>query len=859
MGDILVDYAVRNIWCNPRQDDSYVFSPKRITGHNGAINTVVVVDRVLPLPKSGVRYHVYQVGQINPDLLNIIRDEPDWTMDRWISFTDSINHNAVLMAFYDGSGVNVPRYMAHTMYMDERNLIIAIEVDATLMFDYSTTAYFRVYRNKYFDSPRYTGNVKMYTEGEKVAYLSDILSLQTTYLGYQEKPGYVFAYVNGLLVESISPLTVQPHDHVEFLYDASVKRVVDLPIRTLATYMSRIDNVWKYLLHYQANDVNTIEYFDDVDLYIIDMGEVFGFTGSFLYRHMVSTMRMVTHRDYGISTSAVVYIAEKLKELLSRSSPVEDFRIKMFIRHSGYDRALIYEGHRLHELYKLDDICISDSLLGSGTSTPIWRCEELEASGYASLMSGNDGITRDMVIDALGYNAISKLYCDTPQLKSVDGTVKLSVLMQVNSTVYEYDQGGLLLGYAYHASGAEHIPQNPDAVLFEAIRGIGTSKPEVYYGVTVPYVSGCNWRLYKAHTLRGEVDGIWSDITDTTEYTIDAGVIRYIGNDVNTYFMLRTDRKFLAYDLNVVAIDGCIRFPLSQYEDRDGEDKHYVMTIPAGELDIFMNEHSLIEGVDYIVRFPFVCIISKEYLNEPSDTAVQRLHIRFKGLADAMQREVSEDTGFIEHGVLSNNDRFDIHDDRILRIVVGGKLKTKEDVLFSELHSGVSIVNALNGKPYSIRDIAMPLRDVVYTDTYAFRKQARAIDGMVSGYMSDKLPQPNRDGVSVIQRLYVLYSPFICKLLHDIVSRTLPAEVYSVNMNDQDVLNACKGYEDWLAFDPASHQNSFDDMYTIVHPHNRQDVMVINLYAYRFMMRVIRLYMPGKVELSPYVAVEHQI
>lgn len=863
MTDVLVDYAIQNIWCNPNQDKQYVFKPKRITSYKTAINNVRVVDRILELPKRNAKYHVFQIGQINPNTLSILRDAPDWLIDRWIRFDETINDNAVWMSLYDDNGITAPRFSAYTMYMDERNLIIALEVNSTLKFDYLGNLYLRVYKNSYFESGRFPGGVRVYTSGKQIQSTNDALELQTSYLFYKLLAGNTFAYVDGLLVDELDLYNATIGSYVEFVYDASVKRSITFNLGTLDTFVSRLDSVRKYLLHYASDEVDTIEYFDDNDIYITRTGLPTRFKGNYLYRHLESTVRMVTHRDYSLDSNNVAYLADKLRVAIEYGiGSLVDYQIKLYIRHSGYKRDLVFEDHKLNELYKLDDVWVKESMLGSGTSIPLWRCEELEASKYTALMSQQPNtITRSDVVTALGYNAISKLFCDTPQLRNSHRVVNLPLLLQSNSTIYEYDIAGNMLGYYYHATGADYIPRRNESVYFEGIRGMASTTPDVVWGTdNIPVPSNCNWRLYKTHTLAGELDNIWSDITDSVEYAIVDGTIRYMVDDPTVHLMLRTDKRFLAYELRVVSIDGCIQFPLSEYEDRGSSGLHYIMPVPAGELEIFLNGRNLIEGLGYIVDFPMVTIINKEYQIQPADTAVQNIHVRFKGLCNKdLEWDKPKDVGFIQHGVLSNNNKFDIRDDKTQRIVVDGYIRRRDEVIFSELHSGVSILNAVNGLPYCIKDLVVPLWGITDQDTYKLRAISQARDDMVASYMTDKIPQPVRDGVSVITRLHELYSPFICKILHDIVSETIPVAAYSLAMSQQDVLDVCKPYEGWLAFDPITDKHLIDDRYVIIHPHNRYDVMVINLYAYRFMIRVVRLYAKDRVNLSPFVAVEHQL
>jgi hypothetical protein len=70
------------------------------------------------------------------------------------------------------------------------------------------------------------------------------------------------------------------------------------------------------------------------------------------------------------------------------------------------------------------------------------------------------------------------------------------------------------------------------------------------------------------------------------------------------------------------------------------------------------------------------------------------LRYYFLRFADPLKRLLYLQTMELDfHGVLSNNNKYDIRDDKVLRITVDGKLKTRADMIFSEFHSGISVID----------------------------------------------------------------------------------------------------------------------------------------------------------------------
>ena len=209
----------------------------------------------------------------------------------------------------------------------------------------------------------------------------------------------------------------------------------------------------------------------------------------------------------------------------------------------------------------------------------------------------------------------------------------------------------------------------------------------------------------------------------------------------------------------------------------------------------------------------------------------------------------------IEHGVLSNNNRFDIRDDKVLRIVVGGALKTREDLTFSELHSGVSITDPLNGTPYMVKDLYVPVKQFTTRTTYELWTEAKHIDKTVSDYLSKKIPQPARPAPSALVNRYQLFSPFCCKLILDLKYGRLNIPQKPDGYTRQDVVEICAPYEYLMKYDPVQGENAQDARYVVIHPHSLTNTLSLPAREYQFMLQVVKHYTNDLVSLSPSVVV----
>ena len=74
----LINHAVDNVWCTPGQDNQYVLKPSRVTNTGGAINTYQVNWDTIPLPDRTSYYHIYQIGQLHPDIINLFNIKKEW-------------------------------------------------------------------------------------------------------------------------------------------------------------------------------------------------------------------------------------------------------------------------------------------------------------------------------------------------------------------------------------------------------------------------------------------------------------------------------------------------------------------------------------------------------------------------------------------------------------------------------------------------------------------------------------------------------------------------------------------------------------------------------------------------------------
>ena len=319
---------------------------------------------------------------------------------------------------------------------------------------------------------------------------------------------------------------------------------------------------------------------------------------------------------------------------------------------------------------------------------------------------------------------------------------------------------------------------------------------------------------------------------------------------------MRTDNGILMQEIDDMVRDGLIYFKLMQTQSKDGTSKTYVQEIPFGEIEVWLNGYSLVEGIDYFVDFPNVCIVNKHFLIDPKRKK-QHITVRQYGHPTKdFRRNPVEDTGWVRYGVLSRNNKFDIRDDRVMRMTVGGSFIHRDDLSYSETDTGIHVRNDLNGKPYCIKDIMIPTRNIITAqDPYAYRDRSVDLDNRISDYMTQFIREPVKEGASATSFLWPVYSPFCSKIIFDLINGVLDTEPLKEFYDDNFVLEYTKKYNYLLRVDPAHEDHLFDKDYMIVHPTHLSSVVDLNAWQYKFVERVIKIVLHNRVDLTGFARI----
>lgn len=854
MSSLLVKNALDKVWSVPDPFNQVILQPARITPINGVQRQFTYAWDNIALPNNTSTFHLYQIGQIFPATIDLFTASTAWTL-----FSDATNATNVVCDIYSHLGIQIPKTRTWFQVTENKNVIIAIEKNNNLNYDFNTDAVsLRIYLNAYFQTGNISANDKVLVAGGLITSTAQITTLNNqinTILNASYYIGGLYLFINGYKQQTLNVSTVTVGDVAEFVYDSSIYKVADFRINDLASFDSILDNKNKLLLHYSGNSDGFIDYIDNIDVYMID-----GVThkGVYVHKNAADTLRMVTHKDYSIVSGYLLPYFQHFKNS-NGSINVNNLYLRLHVRYSGKPNVPLLENNQINYLMKLPDAQLVQAMVGTNSNVSIWRAAALENCGYTAIMRSNyNQITQSLAESAYGYTTTNKLYADTPLPVMVAGssrTVNIPPAFQISSTAFEYNAAGVLLGYhIVPPNTIIYIPTAATATLVEFVSGIGSNILDETYEVVPTLISPINNYRYYINVL-DQPNGsyLWKDVTLSNYNTVVSGVSTWTDGSLLTILkrIVRSDKNFLLYQTVLNPTDGVLIHQLTYTQNTMSGQISSAMTVPMGELDLWLNGKSLVRGIDYNVNFPTVVVTNKTYLN--ATPGPQVLTVRFTGFCNSnMTMADAGEVGFVYNGALSANGVYDLHDGRVQRVIVGGATVSSNAVTFIENNPTGLIADGL---PYSIRDVVNPLNGIVASDPYMFYKSTKANEKLASDYLTLHLPQVLGSPINPITNKYVIYSPFICKIIYDLSNGYLMDATIAGQYPDSFVVSKCAPYLYLLKNDPINPNNLPDLRYIVIHPHWLNTSISLDANNYRFISNVVRIYANGIVNLTPLVII----
>lgn len=854
--DFLIRHAIRNVWPAPGQDIPAIIAPRRISQKGGVRGAMSVLRTRTTMPNTTNWFHVYQIGSLTPSLIGM-RTE----FNTWIRLDAQANAHNNLIDVYTKKGRMIPRARVWSLFTRDNNLIMAVLDDRTVVDLDVEDVFFKFYSNAYFKQPENQGDDDgIRLDSRLLTSQNDILLFQAQWRAHRERKGFAYAFVDGYRVYELNTSTLRIGVYAEFVWDSSIVKRVLLPAGELKKYLSTLDSKEKYLLHYEADVDQSIvqRYCDDVDVYLLRFTNAQVYRGIYYNKNLPDAMRMVTHRDYSIPTA---YVAGYLNDNPTLATATAELTVELLVRDGGIDQYLVPENNRIEQLYDLPEERIVNAMIGMDSNLEFWKAAVLESSAYTQIMRSKfEQIGHLMVENAYGYNAISSLVAESPLMREGDqGWIKLPPALQANSTIYEYDATGRLIGWHYHQNGQYYPIRDVEGCsMIEGVVGRGGQYLSTEYTLAESVLfDSYNYRFYTCPIVGGEITYDWVDVTGEDDYVVEDGVATWLVDNRVTYTAVKSDAEFVAYTLMLDYLNQVLRFTVNVSETRsNGIADLGPMSITPAIIEVWLNGKSIIRDIDFYVKWPEICIVNKEYLIEGVE---QRIDIRARGFGKVgptkrLELETFVDYGFISHSMLSVNKQYDLRDGKVVRIVADGAVYHRSALSFAEDGVAVEIKGPRNGAPYQVTDPPISIKRVSTQDSYVLRDASKVIDKQVEDYLTLYRPDLPELGPNPIPGKYAVYSPFVGKIIYDFVNGLLADDDIQGHYNDTLIREKLAIYEWLLEYEPT--YRDVDTSYVSVHPHNRTTVIVLGVYQYIFVQRAVKLYLDNKVDITRFLAIE---
>lgn len=835
MDNWLVAHAQQYAWQRPGADGTLIIAPHKITQKTGAIGHVRDGLSDIPLPGSGW-WHAYHLGK-----LHVREGNLNIPAGIWYKVSTVINELNAFILVYNEKGLGIPTENMY-FYRDQNGaILLAMPQGGKYKWPDTETLFIKFY-------PGWTGGDLAATiPPTTTEYMTvpNLLARQAVIDRIAKlkakRKGYVSVWVNGELRDNLKVDDLFTWDDVELRVDGRVRRVVDYNLGDVKSFTSTLDNKRKYLLHLPKGD-DKWTFNDDVEIHVFYQNR-----GRYYHHHRSEAIRNLTYNDISIPTERV----KDLRVTWGQLTNIDDVVVRVIIRDDYMEQSALFNTDRLYDLYRLKDEDIVAAMVGANSNVVEWQAANLEQSAANRLAAAKPrNITRQLCTDAYGYNAVSYYAANTPQkleLNERGWFCRLPDLLARRSTVYEYDAYGKLLGSYPHNDDAYYYARNPTARLVEAlVSRQNTAMDIIDDAPDFQMEEGLNYTFYLQKLKSGAVTGEYLPAKKGVDYTEVDGLIKWAVDRTRRRPTVITDRYHLFTSATFKVEDGEIRIGVTS-RGADGVDRP--LFVPMETVEAWLNGFPLVHGVDFTVQWPTVTVVNKVFIN---DGEVNKLELRARGVTGTLR---VPEHGFVTSGVLSNNDRYDVREDKVVRIVAGGRLMHRDDVVFRE-DSALGVTTIPDGVPYSIDDPTVPLRTLVEGDTYSLRDKARDMDNRIEDYLSTWFPTPPPAAIVPLPTWYHLYSPVLNKVMWDIqMGRLTVVEDDETNRISTTQLDEIMvAYDDLLAFDPAF--IGFDRRFVRVHPHLQYKTVEVAELTYALLDRINARYLNNAVTLNQYLKIK---
>lgn len=870
MVDLLVEHARSTVWSDATRDDQYMIACRRITQSGGALKFFSHARRNFNLPDiPGVFFHVFSIGAYNEQTFDL-----DLDTQGWVNFqTLALDQKAVVELVLD-NGCIVPRNLCWIKLTLNRNIFVAVEnrtidLGKVRVLDPITAefslinnrldignAMLRTYSNRLYRTTEWNSTVgaaypvQVFTR--LITGVNDFNSLvqdENTLLSqFPSNPLSSVWFKDGFAISK--PVAYDNSlngSHVGFVWDLSITAKKLYKVSDCPAFESILDPFSRKLAIIPTDGDHNL-FHDDCDVYLVGGNDPSNFKGVRLPYHRKGTVKQLTNNGFSVRADVA--------ESLQISHPGLDY-FMVVERDGGYFHEAINASNRLMELYLLPYSEILKAVAGVNANIPEWKASGLENSDFTKLMAASfDSITNTLATNAYGFGLIQNVFAEPNQTVS-NGIVSTPLICQkaipgtsgTKRCVFGYENG-MLTGFQNDTSIIPSIGLNTPldtSTHAEVFQGLVDSTDDVIYDqltITNPDLEHFGFRCYVCSIVSGSPIWDWEDVTDSFYYQYDPDTYTLTWNStiLGTQFLPavkigNTVQMFVKDDFTTSSYDGNLRFTV-------GDGVHG--QIPPGLINVFLNGRSLVQDIDFVVRWPQICVN-----RVPADQPIENLIIEVRTMGWCNPQTMKPwlvESGWVKDGKISVDGHRSVRTQRSGFVVSNEKYLSMNQVNYAELNNGPLITD---GKPYAIYDYVCPVDALTDQSTVDLIVREKDFGSRVSDYLTAKIGEPAPTNPVIIGSRYQLFSPIVSTLIHSLLAGYLGNGELDGQYTNLDVDVWLEPFKDLLEFDPA--YLKIDDQYVDVRAHQYSVTVELTNSQYRFVEYVIKHYLFDRIDLTPTV------
>lgn len=832
----LQQHAIRNIWCTPEQDKQAIIKPVRYGKVRGVYERIKIGWDELKVPTTE-NYIVYQIGHHPPSIFGL-----NGVTNQWKKLDGLSTASKCTINIYNGKGVLLPLGECFIIQLDNKAVLLAIRENPRVNM-VEEDIWFHHYANAFWGSSRASTELDFWVESVRRTNTNEpeVLVLYNKWYTAKvigKRPQLLH---NGKLVDKLPPSQILVGDTIEVRVDDSLDEIHDISIDELNYNYSTMDNVRKYIVDLGVSEV--IKYHDDIEISIVKLdADGNSIEGVLLHRNQPANVRMLASATYSISVDQVEYLRQHIAD--------GNCHIRMYVRKSGWDRRLVFENSRLHELNKLPHEQRHQVITGKSNPCELWTLDALEKSAYPKVMRLRkiDSSTTIDLYRCYGYNAAAYYGADNQMFPDGSSGVRRISIPEVyrKGSLVEYDADGLLVDIKPCREDGISYPEDATQVI-EFFQDEFLSNCPDYYNTEVVPSGHREYRFY--HRLKGTQE--WHDITHAVSYTNQGdGFLKHNYNSPNHEWVIRYSDWAWSRTFTTPLRQGVAEISLI--------DDTGTVELPFRYVIVRLNGYELIQDIDFKIYRQSIWISAKRYLNDDGDNEVSIIAHGFPEDDDtgSVGWGKPDRVGWVDHGLISKDDRYDLHSGKLFRPVVDGKYVMRADVEHHEDSTGVK-GNMRNGAPYAITFVKPRLQaiGIPVSAEKSLRTDAINKDKIVSDYMTLHAVIPSIPNVSPIPYRHQLYSVFTARILDDLVSGVLT--IPNTRILDSTIKAMVKHHEYLLPVDAAytGVDGAVEAGLASVRPHSQDTTIEVSQKIYSFMDRISTLYLNGRVDMTGHLII----